>query len=53
MFIAQFKLDGGGANYVGYCAKCRKSDFYEGNTLMGDSRCCNAKLLPSKKVPNV
>ena len=53
MFIAQFKLDGGGANYVGYCAKCGVSDFYEGNTLMGDSRCCNAKILSSKIVPNI
>ena len=53
MFIAQFKLDGGGTNYVGYCAKCGVSDFYEGNTLMGDSRCCNAKLSPSKIAPNV
>ena len=48
MFVAQFKLDGGGVNYVGYCAECRVSDFYEGNTLMGDSRCCNAKILPAK-----
>ena len=47
-FIAQFKLDGGGVNYVGYCAECRVSDFYAENELMGDSRCCNAKLLPTK-----
>ena len=47
-FIAQFKLDGGGANYVGYCAECRVSDFYAENELMGDSRCCNAKILPAK-----
>ena len=48
-FIAQFKLDGGGANYVGYCAECSISDFYAENELMGDSRCCNAKILPHKK----
>ena len=47
-FIAQFKLDGGGANYVGYCAECRVSDFYAENELMGDSRCCNGKILPAK-----
>ena len=47
-FIAQFKLDGGGVNYVGYCAECRVSDFYAENTLIGDSRCCNAKILPVK-----
>ena len=47
-FISQFKLDGGGANYVGYCAECRVSDFYAENELMGDSRCCNAKILPAK-----
>ena len=48
MFVEQFKLDGGGSNYVGYCGKCSISDFYAGNELMGDSRCCNAKLLPIK-----
>ena len=53
MFIAQFKLDGGGVNYVGYCAECSISDFYAENELMGDSRCCNAKLSPSKIAPNV
>ena len=47
-FIAQFKLDGGGVNYVGYCADCRVSDFYAENELMGDSRCCNAKILRAK-----
>ena len=47
-FIAQFKLDGGGANYVGYCAECRVSDFYAENELIGDSRCCNGKILPAK-----
>ena len=47
-FIAQFKLDGGGVNYVGYCAECRVSDFYAENELIGDSRCCNAKILPAK-----
>ena len=47
-FIAQLKLDGGGVNYVGYCAACRVSDFYAENELMGDSRCCNGKILPAK-----
>ena len=47
-FIAQFKLDGGGVNYVGYCAECRVSDFYAENELMGGSRCCNTKILPAK-----
>jgi len=48
MITEQFRLDSGGVNYVGYCDKCGVSDFYEGNELMGDSRCCNAKLLPTK-----
>ena len=49
-FIAQFKFDGGGVNYVGYCTECRVSDFYAGNELMGDSRCCNTKILPNKPL---
>ena len=48
MFVEQFKLDGGGVNYVGYCTECSISDFYAENELMGDSRCCNAKILPAK-----
>ena len=44
----EFQLDGTGKFYKGYCEKCTVSDFYEEKDLNGDSRCCNAKLLPKK-----
>ena len=45
---AEFRLDGTGKFYVGYCEKCTISAFYEEKDLNGDSKCCNAKLLPEK-----
>jgi len=51
-FISQFKLDSCGFP-MGWCQKCNVSASYEENQLYGDSVCCNAKILPSKIVPNV
>ena len=50
-FISQFKLDSCGFP-MGWCHKCNVSASYEENQLYGDSRCCNAKILPSKITPN-
>ena len=48
MFVEQFKRDTCGFP-MGYCEKCGVSEFYEENELSGDSKCCNAKILPRKK----
>ena len=48
-FVEQFKRDTCGFP-MGYCFECTKSDFYEENELYGDSRCCNAKILPNKPL---
>ena len=50
-YISQFKLDSCGFP-MGWCQKCNVSASYEENQLYGDSRCCNAKILPSKITPN-
>ena len=46
---AEFKKDGTGRFFVGYCSKCRASDFYNDYELKGDSRCCKADILPKRK----
>ena len=46
---AEFKKDGTGRFFVGYCSKCRTSDFYNDYELKGDSRCCKADILPKRK----
>ena len=46
--IEKFRLDGGGVNYVGYCGECGVSAFYKEEDLMGESICCQNKLLPNK-----
>ena len=33
---------------MAYCESCGISNSYEENELNGDSKCCNAKLLPNK-----
>ena len=41
-----------GKNYIAYCDKCGKSDFYEPynfNPDMIESKCCNAKILNERK----
>lgn len=35
---------------MGYCAKCGESASYKDNEILyGDSRCCNAEILPRRK----
>ena len=46
---AEYKKDGTGRFFVGYCSKCRASDFYNDYELKGDSRCCKADILPKRK----
>ena len=48
-FIEQFKRDTCGFP-MGWCEKCNVSASYEENELYGDSVCCNAEILPVKKV---
>ena len=45
----EFKKDGTGRFFVGYCSKCRTSDFFNDYELKGDSRCCKAEILPERK----
>jgi len=42
-----YKLDSCGFP-MAYCESCSISDSYRQEELNGDSRCCNAKLLPNK-----
>jgi len=50
----EYKLDATGNAVLGYCAKCNTSDFYDPFKVQTtDSRCCNAALLPDKKVNGV
>ena len=44
---ASYKLDTSGFP-MAYCEKCSISESYRYEDLNGDSRCCNAKLLPAK-----
>ena len=46
----EYRLDSTGSFYVGFCATCRKSGFYRKNELKQDSKCCKAKILPSRDV---
>ena len=45
--VDRFKLDTTGFP-MAYCEKCGISESYRKEELTGDSRCCNAKLLPEK-----
>ena len=50
-----WKLDGTGKFYVGYCEKCLVSDFYKAEDRSGESRCCGVRILakrPKKEVEN-
>ena len=50
-----WKLDGTGKFYVGYCEKCLVSDFYKAEDRTGESRCCGVRILanrPKKEVEN-
>ena len=44
---AEFKLDTVGFP-MAYCESCGISESYKPEELTGDSKCCNAKLLPNK-----
>lgn len=45
-----YPYDANQASRLGWCSSCKKSDFYDKfNVHNEDSRCCNAKLLPSKE----
>ena len=44
-----------GRNYLAYCQKCGKSDFYDPfkfNPNIIESKCCNAKILNEREVVN-
>ena len=47
--LSDYKLDSTGYNYMAYCEKCNESDFYKEYDLKGDSRCCNAKIKPTRE----
>ena len=50
----EYKLDSTGHAVLAYCDKCNKSDFYDPYKVQHlDSKCCNAKLLPNKKINGV
>ncbi len=50
----EYKLDATGNAVLAYCDKCNKSDFYDPYKVQHlDSKCCNAKLLPNKKINGV
>ena len=44
-----FKYDATGKFFMAYCDKCRVSDFYNDYEIKGESRCCDADLLPKRK----
>ena len=44
----EYRLDTTGKFYIGYCAKCQKSNFYRKEELRQDSRCCKDKILPQR-----
>ena len=45
----EWKRDSTG-HYIGYCSKCRVSDFFNVWELKNiDSRCCKAKIVPKRK----
>ena len=48
-----FKLDSTGYNYIAYCDKCNKSDFYKDRELSGESRCCNSMLTSRRRDDSV
>ena len=45
-----YKLDSTGNFHIGYCKKCKESAFYRKEELKHDSKCCNAKILPSRDI---
>ena len=49
----EYRLDTTGNFYVGYCAKCDKSNFYKKEELSQDSKCCRDKILPSRELNEI
>ena len=46
----KFKLDATGNSFIGYCSKCRVSDFFNKWELQNiDSRCCKVKIIPIRE----
>ena len=50
-----YSLDSTGNFYIGYCSnpKCKQSAFYRKEELSQDSKCCRAKILPSRDVNEI
>lgn len=50
-----YSLDSTGNFYIGYCSnpKCKQSAFYRKEELSLDSKCCRAKILPSRDVNEI
>ena len=49
----EYNLDTTGNFYIGYCAKCDKSNFYKKEELSQDSKCCRDKILPSRELDEI
>ena len=49
----EYNLDTTGNFYIGYCAKCDKSNFYKKEELSQDSKCCRDKILPSREINEI
>ena len=49
----EYRLDTTGRFYVGFCAKCEQSAFYRKEELIQDSKCCKAKILPSRDINEI
>ena len=46
----KFKLDSTGNSFIGYCSKCRVSDFFNKWELQNiESRCCKVKIIPVRE----
>jgi len=46
----EYKRDSTSRFFVAYCNKCNTSDFYDNYEIKQDSRCCNAELMPERRV---
>jgi len=46
--LNDFKTTAVGGHFIGYCADCGVSDFYDKFEVWQDSRCCQSGLLPKK-----
>ena len=46
--ISRYKKDAMVKFWIGYCSKCKESDFYDDYGIKQDSRCCQSKMMPEK-----